>query len=370
MSQQKDYRNDPGFLGDLWDNTKSLMFGGATPVKYTALAVGGLWLTGGLLSTSLGTSILPGSGSDWEWMNNLFFGGENAIEIYESTSLGLSMIPMGPIACGIMGLAAVSSIPRAIKKYRDYKHQYKKSRLAVRSRSIDLMEECLKSNSKYQQIKKQFDKQEKEFQELFSEELEEKKGKWAEQDKKGAVRQLIDKTLTGIPVVGGMLAVGVDKAVEAVKSLFLPSSADRIRNENNRFKIGFFDRLERLQNEFLDSLSQEEKQVVMQEFYTKQQQVNWKAVKENAFKMAQNVKVPKNGRSLKEFESEIQELESKSAIPSYGKTSKEVSPDVENKKISIKDPEKLLSQSRQYKKKKDDKNYALAYQKKKDQNVA
>ena len=82
--------------------------------------------------------------------------------------------------------------------------------------------------------------------------------------------------------------------------------------------------------------------------------------------MAENVKVQKKGRSLTEFENEIKNQTNISYAKPY---QKQTQTDIVDKKITISDPDELLKKSKQYTRKKDEKNYALAYKKNKE-NVA
>ena len=360
--KKQDYRKNPGFFSNIWDKTKAALKGSATPVKYTAAAAAGMWLGGTLLNFGLFENFI-GNNNLGSLVQDAFWG--NQLELVPFFS-NFSFFPVGVIPSTIMGITALCSIPKAIKNYREYKHQHQKGRIAVRKRAIDLMEECLNSNQKYQQIKKQFDAQESEFQTIHNEYLEEKKSQWNEDDKKGVIREFIDKTLTSIPVVGGALAVAVDKGIDGLKGFFKPSVAEKIRKENNDFTMNSLTRQETLQNEFLNSLSPEEKQKILADFHKKQDQINWKGVRQNAEKMAENVKVPKKGRSLTEFKNEIKNQTNISYAKPY---QKQTQTDIVDKKITISDPDELLKKSKQYTRKKDEKNYALAYKKNKE-NVA
>ena len=360
--KKQDYRKDPGFFSNIWDKTKAALKGSTTPVKYTAAAAAGMWLSGTLLNFGLFENFI-GNNNLGTFVQDAFWG--NQLELIPFYS-NFSFLPIGIIPSTIMGITAICSIPKAIKNYREYKHQHEKGRIAVRKRAMGLMEECLNSNQKYQQIKKQFDAQESEFQTIHNEYLEEKKSQWNEDDKKGVIREFIDKTLTSIPVVGGALAVAVDKGIDGLKGFFKPSVAEKIRKENNDFTMNSLTRQETLQNEFLNSLSPEEKQKILADFHKKQDQINWKGVRKNAEKMAENVKVPKQGRSLKEFENEIKNQTNISYAKAY---KKQTQTDIVDKKITISDPDELLKKSKQYARKKDEKNYALAYKKNKE-NVA
>ncbi len=364
--KKQDYRKNPGFFSNIWDKTKAALKGSATPVKYTAAAAAGMWLGGTLLNFGLFENFI-GNNNLGSLVQDAFWG--NQLELVPFFSK-FSFFPVGVIPSTIMGITALCSIPKAIKNYREYKHQHQKGRIAVRKRAIDLMEECLNSNQKYQQIKKQFDTQESEFKTIHNDYLEEKKAKWQEDDKKGVVREFIDKTLTSIPIVGGVLAIAIDKTIDGAKGFFFPSVAEKIRKENNDFTMNSLTRQEALQNEFLDSLSPEEKQTILTNFHKKQDQINWKGVRKNAEKMAEKIKVPKKGRSLKEFANEIKNQPDVAQAKEY-KKQLEAKTDTVDKKITLSDPHQLLKMSKQYGKKKDEKNYALAYRRnQKDQNVA
>ena len=113
-------------------------------------------------------------------------------------------------------------------------------------------------------------------------------------------------------------------------------------------------------------MKREEKQKILADFHKKQDQINWKGVRQNAEKMAENVKVQKKGRSLTEFENEIKNQTNISYAKPY---QKQTQTDIVDKKITISDPDELLKKSKQYTRKKDEKNYALAYKKNKE-NVA
>ena len=121
--KKQDYRKDPGFFSNIWDKTKAALKGSATPVKYTAAAAAGMWLGGTLLNFGLFENFI-GNNNLGSLVQDAFWG--NQLELVPFFSK-FSFLPVGVIPSTIIGITALCSIPKAIKNYREYKHQHQKS---------------------------------------------------------------------------------------------------------------------------------------------------------------------------------------------------------------------------------------------------